>query len=108
MNEPIPHLNESNIEDRMTKKNLKKMKVTTNTNKMHLPFQQINHRNFMIKCVLFEVRVTSQKFVEMHASENKACWMLKGLGLVCWDSFHSYEVEPEYINEKTQVIETIY
>ena len=39
MNEPIPHMNESNIEDRMTKKNLKKMKVTTNTNKMHIPFQ---------------------------------------------------------------------
>ena len=52
MNEPSSHLNESNPEDMMVKKDSKKLKVTTYTNKLHLLFQWLNHRNSTIKCVL--------------------------------------------------------
>ena len=52
MNELRPHPNESGPENRMTKKGLKEMKVTTYTNKVHLPFRWLNHRNFMVNRVL--------------------------------------------------------
>ena len=52
MNEPKPHLNESNREDRRTKKGLKETKVTTYTSKVHLSSCWINHRNFIVKHAL--------------------------------------------------------
>ena len=55
MNEPRPHLDESDLEDRMIKKGLKELKVTTYTNKVHLPFRWINHRNSMVKRALLGV-----------------------------------------------------
>ena len=36
MNEPRPHLYESNPEDRISQKDLKQLKVTTYTNKVYL------------------------------------------------------------------------
>ena len=36
----------------ITKKNLKEMKITTYTNKVHIPFRWLNHKNFMIKRTL--------------------------------------------------------
>ena len=47
-----PDRNERDSEDRMTKKNLKKMKFTTYTNKEHIPPRWFNHRNFIIKHAL--------------------------------------------------------
>ena len=38
MNELRPHPNESDLKDKMTKKYLKELKVTTCTNKVHFPF----------------------------------------------------------------------
>ena len=38
MNKTIPHLNESDLENRMTQKNLKELKVNIYTNKMHFHF----------------------------------------------------------------------
>lgn len=38
MNEPMPHLNESNLKDKMTNKELKEFKDTIYTNKMHFFF----------------------------------------------------------------------
>ena len=63
MNELRLHPNEINSEDR-TKKCLKKMKVTLYTNKVHLLFRWLNHRNSMDK-------------------------LLEGLVLVYGDSLHS-------------------
>ena len=37
MNEPRPHLNETDPDDTMTKKSLKELKVISCANKMHLP-----------------------------------------------------------------------
>ena len=48
MNEPKPHPKESDHENKMTKKNLKKMKVTTYTNKTHFHFP------WLVKRVLTE------------------------------------------------------
>lgn len=52
MNKPRPYRNESNPEDKMTRKDLKEMEVTTYTNKVHLPFCCLNHRNSKAKCAL--------------------------------------------------------
>lgn len=43
MNEPRLYLNESNSDNRMTKKSLKGLDLT-------VCFQRFNHRNFKIKC----------------------------------------------------------
>ena len=42
------HLNESDHENKMTKKNVKKMKVTTYTNELYLQFWGLNHRNSIV------------------------------------------------------------
>lgn len=34
----------------MVKKGLKELKITTYTNKVHLPFRWFNHKNFKVKC----------------------------------------------------------
>ena len=63
MNEPRSHPNERDSEDRLAKKGLKELKVTTYTNKMHL--QWLNHRNSKVKRVFLGVIlcwVTSWKF----------------------------------------------
>ena len=52
MNEQKSQPNESHLEDRMTKKDLKELKVTTYTNKVHLPFRFLNNRNLMVKRAL--------------------------------------------------------
>ena len=52
MNKLKSHLNENNPENMMTKKSLKNMKVTIYINNVHLPFQRLNHRNFMVKHAL--------------------------------------------------------
>ena len=39
----------------MTKKDLKEMKVIIYTNKVHLHFRWLNHKNFMVKCALPKV-----------------------------------------------------
>ena len=54
MNKPRPDSNESNPEDRITKNGLKKMKVTTYTNKLHLSFRWFDRMNFLIKRVVLE------------------------------------------------------
>ena len=41
----------SNLENKMTKKHLKEIKVTTYTNKVHFHFQWLNPRNSMVKRV---------------------------------------------------------
>ena len=68
----------------MTKKDLKEMKVTTYTDKVHLLVRWLNHKNSMIKCVLLGaiLRVYSPRiFSGMHVSENKRfrknlCWSM--------------------------------
>ena len=56
MNEPTSNLNERDLEDMKlgheseVKKYFKKLNVTTYTNKMHLPFLWLNHRNSKVKC----------------------------------------------------------
>ena len=55
MNESRPHLNENDYEDRMTKKDLKELKVTNYTNMVYLPFRWFNYRNFIVKRVLLGV-----------------------------------------------------
>ena len=45
MNELRPYSNESNTEDRMSKKDLKELKVTSHTNKVHFHFGWLNHTN---------------------------------------------------------------
>ena len=51
INKLRPRPNESDFEYRMTEKNIKELKVTTYTNKVHLPYQWFNHKNVMIKHV---------------------------------------------------------
>ena len=43
MNTPRSYSNESDRDDKMTKKNMMEMKVITYTNKVHLPFWWFNH-----------------------------------------------------------------
>ena len=65
MNEPRPHLNESDHGNRITKKDLKELKVTTYTNKVHLPFRWLNHMNSIVKHALLRAIlswVTSWEF----------------------------------------------
>lgn len=47
-----PHPNERDLEDMIAKNDLKELKVITFTNKMHLPFGWLNHKNFMVKQAL--------------------------------------------------------
>ena len=54
MNELILHTNESDREDRITKKSLKELKVIIYTNKVYLHFLWLNHKKFMVKHVLLE------------------------------------------------------
>ena len=51
MNEPRLYPNESDLEYKMTNKNLKELKVTTYINKMHRPFKWLNHKNSTVKHV---------------------------------------------------------
>lgn len=51
MNEPTPHSNESDPEDKEIKKCFKKFKITIYTNKVHY-FLWLNHRNFIVKHAL--------------------------------------------------------
>ena len=55
MNEPILHPNEKDPENRIAKKSLNEMKVTTYTNNVYIYFWWFNHRNFIIKHVLLRV-----------------------------------------------------
>ena len=48
MNELRLRLNDSDPEDMMTKKYLKKLKVSICTNKVHLTFYWLNRKNFII------------------------------------------------------------
>ena len=50
MNELRSHTNEGDHEDSMTKKY---SKVTTYISKVDLPLKYLNHRNFIVKRVLF-------------------------------------------------------
>lgn len=43
------HLNEMGHENMMTKKDLNEMKAITYTNKVHLLFLYLNHKNFTVK-----------------------------------------------------------
>ena len=52
MNEAVSDLNERGLEDLkvMLRKTLKKeLKINTSTNKVHLPFQWLDHRNSKVK-----------------------------------------------------------
>ena len=46
MNEPRLHPNENDHVDRTTKRNVKKIKVTTYTNKINIPFRWLNQTCF--------------------------------------------------------------
>ena len=54
MNDSGPHLNEKVPKNRMIKKNLKKPKVITYTNKVYFLFWWLNHMNFKVECILLE------------------------------------------------------
>ena len=45
MNKLKSYPNKSDYENRMIKKDLKELKMTTNTNKVHLIFQELNHKH---------------------------------------------------------------
>lgn len=71
-----PYPNESDLENRITKKNIKELKIITYANNVHLSFLWLNHRNFKVnrvRCIWVR----------------KTCWN----ELVCRDSLHSYERE---------------
>ena len=78
MNELKPYSNKSDFENRMNKKVLKELEVTTYTNKMHFLYRWLNYRNSVIKRALLEkfyIGWSSCSFLRMHVSEdNKTCW----------------------------------
>lgn len=51
MNESISRLFETDSKDKKVwlRKTLKKLKVTTYTNKAHIPFRLLNHKNFIFR-----------------------------------------------------------
>ena len=65
MNKSRLHPNKSDHQDRLTKKNLKELKVTSYTNKVHLPFWWLNQTNLILGNLVFS---------KMHVSKNKTCW----------------------------------
>ena len=48
-NKPRQNLNESDREDKISKKNLKKVKVTVYINKVYLHFLWLSYKNFIVK-----------------------------------------------------------
>ena len=65
MNEPRPHPNVRDPENRIAKEDLKELNITTYINKVHLPFRWLNHTNSMVEHALLEAilcLVTSQEF----------------------------------------------
>ena len=76
--ESRPYLNENDLEDKMTKKCLKELKITIYINKVLIQFRWLNHRNFMIWlnvfnlesfCVWYPLII----FLMMHVSEDITC-----------------------------------